>query len=106
MSLNWQWKNKIGEARIKNSYTDEILNVNIYEGNAPFIFIAENKTDDTYYLVSFFNDLQHVKNMIKDNCFNDWIEITITKKITKNSLNIILKLADIGIRITLDYNPF
>lgn len=57
MSLNWSWKDKIGEVRYPNGTTN-----NLYRGNALFIEVWED--NNTYQLVNFACDVDHFKNML------------------------------------------
>lgn len=57
MSLNWLWKNVVGEVKNNNDYKTYI-----YEGNAFLIFIDETKEE--YALSTFFVDEQHAKNCL------------------------------------------
>ena len=60
MSINWNWKDKIGTATDRNGNT-----VNIYRGNCFMIGIYEYKDkegNDLYNLAWFFADENHMKN--------------------------------------------
>lgn len=57
MSLNWQWKNVIGE--IEKNGNERIF---IYEGNAFLIFIWENEKE--YSLANFASDKRHCENCL------------------------------------------
>lgn len=85
MSLNWNWDNKIGELQL-NNYGEQ-LTISIYKGNAPMIFIREYKKEsiEYYELYTFFNDIQHIKNIIKyeNEYFKNWKLLTMYKTDSK-----------------------
>ena len=58
MSLNWTWKNVVGEIERE----DNKPKIFIYEGNAFLIFISETKEE--YCLYNFFADERHAKNCL------------------------------------------
>lgn len=66
MALTWDFKNKVGEAIIKQK--DEEFILNLYNGNAYLIFVYEytdSKTgDDMYNLWTFWADKVHAKNCL------------------------------------------
>lgn len=58
MSLNWEWKKKMGECHYANGAV-----ANLYQGNALVIAVCEYE-DDTYQLAWFACDENHMKNML------------------------------------------
>lgn len=60
--LTWSWKNKVGYLLVDNAWTE----INLYEGNAPFIAISEWKQDgkDMYSPYTFFCDETHAKRCL------------------------------------------
>lgn len=72
MALQWQWKDKCGEAVFWcKGYRDgewvmDNVTVNLYEGNAYLIFIYEWRADDIdkYQLKGFFSDKVHMKRCL------------------------------------------
>lgn len=73
MSLNWEWKDKMGEVIYDPSCynTDHPYTTNIYQGNALMIWCNEWPTnpDDpnsgtSYSLGNFCYDMEHLKNML------------------------------------------
>lgn len=73
MSINWLWKNKCGEATIKqlrkngNESAWNEFTVSLYEGNAFLIMLYEYKDDDgqeMYNMFSFFVDKTHAKKCL------------------------------------------
>lgn len=65
MAIQWQWKDKIGEAVIQQTVGDETkeFTKTIYEGNAFMIFLNEWNEDgvDKYSMYTFFADEKHAK---------------------------------------------
>ncbi len=61
MALNWEWKNKCGEAIVEQNGEEYVLS--LYQGNAYLIFINEYKEDgkNMYSLWSFWADKEHAK---------------------------------------------
>lgn len=73
MSLNWDWKDKIGELTIKQKQTENgkdtwnRYKISLYEGNALLIMLYEFKTDDgkeMWDMWSFWSDKTHAKRML------------------------------------------
>ena len=69
MSLNWDWKDKCGEATYFENYPDSeprTYTVDLYEGNAYLIFIYEYKEDgkDMYTLNNFWADKTHMNRCL------------------------------------------
>lgn len=73
MSINWLWKDKCGEATIKqlrkNGDESECkeFTVSLYEGNAFLIMLYEYTDDDgqeMYNMFSFFVDKTHAKKCL------------------------------------------
>ncbi len=58
MSLNWDWKNKMGECVYENGHVS-----NLYQGNA-FVIAVNEFEDNTYNLAWFASDENHMKNML------------------------------------------
>lgn len=71
MAYSWNWSDKMGECIL---YTGEKMN--LYQGNGLAIAIQEFE-NDTYNVVWFWADKEHMKNMLGlnkgyDNCMTDW----------------------------------
>lgn len=71
MALNWSWNDKMGEVIYEDG-----TKVDIYQGNAYMIGILNNP-DETYNLVWFAADKDHLKNMLGlakgyENIIKDW----------------------------------
>lgn len=80
MSLQWNWKDKMGKLTIRQK--GKKYNVNIYSGNALAIFICEYKQNDEerYVMYNFFADKKHCDNIIKNNkrlFFDDVVNIEL-----------------------------
>lgn len=58
MSLNWEWKDKMGNCTYANGAV-----ANLYGGNALVIAVCEYE-DNTYQLAWFASDESHMKNML------------------------------------------
>lgn len=67
MSLNWNWKDKIGEMKIRD-WKDEnnSFTVNIYKCNGLAVFLYEFNDDgvEKYTMWGFFADKEHMKNCL------------------------------------------
>lgn len=61
MSLQWDFKNKIGYVNTEEN--------TLYHGNALMIMLFE--TEKEYQLQAFFCDKEHAKRCLKDNMFED-----------------------------------
>ena len=59
MSLNWEWKDKMGTC----TYEDG-TKCNLYRGNAFTIAVYEDEKENTYQMVWFAADEAHMKNML------------------------------------------
>lgn len=59
MALNWLWKNKMGTME----YGDKGTNT-LYAGNCLGIEIWEDGESDSYQVVGFWNDEEHLKRML------------------------------------------
>lgn len=106
MSINWNWKDKIGVLRVRREFDDEVqrFDVAIYEGNADLIFIYEFNDGgvDKYSLYNFYCDLDHFKRCMTDtSSFDEWQEITFYKYNTKIQ-NFIKQFYKLGIRVVID----
>ena len=68
MALTWDWNEKCGEAFYTQKFDGEErgFNVNLYEGNAFLIMVAEYEQDgqDKYSVKSFWVDKQHMKRCL------------------------------------------
>lgn len=64
MALNWNWKEKCGEAVIQQGEKD--WTISLYQGNAFLIFIYEYQENgqNMYQLYNFWADKQHMKNCL------------------------------------------
>lgn len=111
MALTWQWKDKCGEAIIRQNFGDEVREYTktLYEGNAFLIFLSEwkDETDNTdkYSLYTFFADEAHAKiclgldkksgysENILDDGFNKLLKLRINKKKARNWKKIITLFA-------------
>ena len=64
MSLNWSFKEKCGEATLRQG--DREFTLHLYQGNAYLIFLNEWEEDGEgrYSLYSFFADKTHAKKML------------------------------------------
>lgn len=88
MSLNWSFKEKVGEAVIRQG--EKKYRLNLYQGNAFLIFLSEWEEDGVgkYQLWSFFADKEHAKNCLglkkgHDSIFdegNELIKVRLNKK--------------------------
>ncbi len=101
MAIQWQWKDKIGEAVIRQTLGEETKESTktLYEGNAFMIFLNEWNEDgvDKYSLYTFFADethakrclgiIKHVNNTysnIFDTGYDRLVKIRINKKKSRN----------------------
>ncbi len=69
MSLNWNWKDKIGTMTVVQSHPgeeDQTVEISLYQGNAFLIMIHEYQENgqEMYSMYSFFADKQHAKNCL------------------------------------------
>lgn len=68
MALQWQWKDKCGEAVFRQTINgvSKDFTVNLYEGNAYLIFVYEYERDGEkmYDLHGFFVDKVHMKRCL------------------------------------------
>lgn len=100
MALTWDFKEKVGEAVIRQG--DSKFTVNLYNGNAYLIFIYEYKDSETnkdmYTLWTFWGDKSHAKNCLglskgKTNIYvddyNDITTIRLDKKKCRNVYEIV-----------------
>lgn len=88
MALNWLWSEKCGEVK----YGDH--SVNLYEGNAFMIMIAEWTTEDgteQYTVSGFFLDKEHAKRCLglakgSSNIFEryPWTKLTLYRGKSRN----------------------
>ena len=64
MALRWDWKDKCGEAVVRQN--GEEYTVNLYQGNALLIFLYEWEEDDKrmYSLWSFWADREHARALL------------------------------------------
>ena len=85
MSLNWQWKDKMGEVIFQDYDPEHPFKTSIYQGNALMIWVNEFP-NDTYSVGSFFCDQEHLRNMLglnakkgygSENLLNTWKVKTI-----------------------------
>ena len=81
MALKWDWKDKIGELKIKQE--EKEFTINVYKGNALAIFIHEftnEQGQEVYSLYNFFCDKDHFKNCTQDKTWNyasEWTKLTL-----------------------------
>ena len=113
MSVNWQWKNKMGNVQWKTTDGKKI-NVNVYQGNCLCVLIYEYKKDNEefYDFFGFFNDEKHLKRCIglaKDNdgklnniYKGEWLKWRLNV-FFKDSLKIAELLAKAGFKVELYY---
>lgn len=98
MALNWNWKEKCGEAILTQSVDGEEKEfiLHLYQGNAYLIFISEWIEDgnEMYNVWSFWADKDHAKNCLgigkQKDCYNIYAEgwQTITKfRLNKAKMN-------------------
>lgn len=103
MSINWNWKDKIGELEVSGIHRDIILN--IYEGNAVMIFLYEYEEDgkELYQMYNFICDVQHLRRCVAngDGYFADWKELRLHKW-SKNIETIASICARAGVRVVFD----
>lgn len=68
MSVNWNWKHKMGVITFKDEYTKERYDVNFYRANCLGALIYEYKEEatkkDMYIFKGFFNDITHLKRCL------------------------------------------
>lgn len=103
MSLNWSWKEKIGEIdltqerKLKSGETwKHNCTLSLYEGNAFLIMIHEYKDEegkDRYNLYSFFANKEHGQILLglkknyegkKENIFSGGLDTWKTVRLYKN----------------------
>lgn len=117
MSLNWDWKDKLGELVITDGNRE--WNIDVYAGNALAIFVY-NYTDEQgekmYQLHNFFADREHLKNMLgmgkgsykheKLEYFSDWrhLKLNTAYKRTADIVQLLAK-AHVDVTIELYYDP-
>ncbi|MDE6947841.1 MAG: hypothetical protein K2P14_11710 [Anaeroplasmataceae bacterium] len=118
MSVNWNWKQKMGVMTLKQSTPntkDVRLKICIYQANCLGALIREYKDTETkkdmYYFWGFWNDTEHLKRCLGivkgyDNIYaDDW---QIIEKIKLNTYyKDCLKIADcftkVGVKVELYY---
>ena len=92
MALNWEWTDKMGEITIDG------YNANLYKGNA--LCIAVGEKDDTYWLIWFAADKDHLKNMLGltpgyEECFSHFniskFKLNTAYKESKQIIDLIIK---------------
>lgn len=108
MALTWQWKDKIGEAVIRQTFDGETkeFTKTLYEGNAFLIFLNEWEEDGSnmYSMYTFFADERHAKTClgldkkqdvsnILDDGMTKLVKVRINKKKSRNYKKIITLLA-------------
>lgn len=110
MAITWQWKNKCGEAIIKQTINGETkeFTKTLYEGNAFLIFLNEwtENGSNMYSLYTFFADEIHAKRCLgitknADNIysnifeegFDKLVKIRINKKKSRNWKKIVTLFA-------------
>ena len=95
MSLNWEWNDKMGTCTYENGIKN-----NLYRGNAFTIAVYENEEDETYQLVWFAADENHMKNMLGltkgyENVIEKWgikeLELNTEYKETVKIVNLMAK---------------
>lgn len=96
MAIQWQWKDKIGEAVVRQFIGDETkeFTKSLYEGNAFLIFLNEWNEDgvDKYSLYTFFADETHAKRCLGltkgcNNIFTDGYDKLLKIRINKAKSN-------------------
>ena len=95
MALQWDWKEKIGEATLVQMHPDEPdreFTLDLYQGNAYLIMIHEFKDDkgeDVYSLTGFFMDYAHMKACLglSEKTKGNNIYNTPSQRITKIRIN-------------------
>ena len=95
MSVNWNWKDKVGTMTVVQSHPgeeDRTFELSLYQGNAFLIMLHEYQEDgqDMYSMYSFFADKQHAKNCLglnKKQDFGDNFLDTPYNKATKFRIN-------------------
>lgn len=112
MSVNWYWKNKIGEISYYDLRQKTTFKVNIYAGNCMAVFIYNfkklneetGKAEKYYTFINFFNDLEHAKRVLKEYRLENFlagdflvkkVKLCITQKNRPLSNKEMLKLAEI-----------
>lgn len=95
MALNWQWKDKCGEATLVQSHEgeeDRVFTLSLYNGNAYLIMLHEREEngEQVWSMFSFWADKDHMKNMLglskKDGYASNYYDSPY-QKITKVRLN-------------------
>ena len=93
MSLNWEWKDKMGTCTYENGVKN-----NLYRGNA--LTIAIHEDSENYNLVWFAADENHLKNMLGltkgyENIMKNWgiteLELNTEYKETVKIVNLMAK---------------
>lgn len=105
MSLQWDWKEKIGELTVEGIDGGDV-GISVYEGNALAIFINEFTTEageERYSLYSFFCDFPHYKRCAADSMCADWKRLTITRPPRAEFWKVIKDLATRGVEVVLDF---
>lgn len=110
MSVNWLWKDKIGEVVLRDKDTNQIDKVEMFTGNAMCILIyryeriSENtgKKEKHYNFITFFNDIKQAKLCLKDDKIEDLfvgdfkvirIKLKVTSKVLRYTNDERLKFA-------------
>ena len=105
MAINWEWKNKMGTVEVP-SVNGGFCTLNIYHGNCYAVMCNEWTTDDgreQYQVSSFILDNAHLKNMVKDNCYDGWQNWRLNGYFT-DSFTIAKALVKSGHTVTLYYD--
>lgn len=103
MSLQWEWKEKIGDLTVAGVDGEDVT-ISVYEGNALAIFIHEFTTDageERYSLFSYFCDFEHYKRCANVGISADWRRLTITRPPRADFWKVIKDLATRGVEVVL-----
>lgn len=105
--LNVSYKNKIGHFTATQKHGEQVhtFRVDICHANAlcaMMYFYTDNNGEKMAQLVSFFADIAHVKNCLKDNVLAEWDKFVFNAKQCDTQIwKLIRLLADNGKQVTI-----
>lgn len=111
MSVNWDWKHKMGTMYCKN-LNNQKYTLKIYKANCLGAIIYEYKDNETkedmYRFSHFWNDEKHLKRLLglvkkEDNLYNDFLIKIKLNTYYKDSIKIAELFAKTGFKVELYY---
>lgn len=108
MPLSVSYKNRIGYFTHKEKYKEIVQNHKIWICHANAVcafmyFYKDEKGTDMVQLCGFVADMQHLKNMLKDELFSDWKNWHFrAKEMNAELWKMVKLLAEAGIKVTVE----